>query len=179
MKILKYVLLLLLAVVVGLGIYTAVQPSEYDFARSRTIDAPAQVLYENVDDYKKRALWDPWVERDPSINITYGEKVKGPGASYSWTSDEGDGTITRTESVPHESLSDELDFGSMGKATAYWKFEPEGGGTKVSWGMKAQNVPFAMKFFSAISGGYEGMMGPVFDRGLVRLDSIAQIVVKE
>ena len=179
MKILKYLLLLLLIVALGLGIYAAIQPSDYDFTRSKTIDLPAQVLFDNVDDYKKRAVWDPWVEQDPSIKITYGEKVKGPGASYSWTSDDGDGTITRVESVPHESLTDELDFGSMGKATAHWKFEPKDGATNVTWGMRAKDVPFMMKFFSAISGGYDGMMGPVFDRGLERLDSVAQLRAKE
>lgn len=179
MKILKYLLLLLLIVAVGLGIYAVMQPSEYDFTRTRVVEVPAEVVYDQVDDYKKRAAWDPWIEEDPTIVATYNEKTKGPGASYTWTSADMDGKATRVESVPHEALADELDFGSMGKATAYWKFVPKDGSTEVTWGMKAQDVPFMMKFFSAISGGYEAMMAPTFDRGLEKLDSISIIKVKE
>ncbi len=179
MKVLKYVLLLLLVVAVGLGIYAAIQPGEYDFTRSRTIQAPAEVVYEQVDDYKKWEEWGPWNEQDPTIRATYNEKTKGPGASYSWTSKEGDGKATRVESVPYTSLADELDFGSMGRSTAYWKFQPRDGATEVTWGMRAQHVPYMMKFFSALSGGYEGMMAPMFDRGLERLDSISTLKANE
>lgn len=179
MKILKYLFILLLILVVGLAIYTAMQPSEYDIMRTRMVEAPAEVVYNQVDDYKKWEEWGPWHEDDPTISPTYNEKTKGPGASYTWTGKDGDGKATRVESVPFESLADELDFGAMGSSTTYWKFEPKEGGTEVTWGMKAQNVPFMMKFFSAISGGYEKMMTPMFDRGLEKLDSLSLIRTKE
>ncbi len=179
MKILKYVLIFVLIVVVGLLIYTFIQPSEYEFSRTRVIDAPAELVYANVDDYKKWEAWGPWHEDDPSIVATYNEKSKGPGVSYSWTSANGDGKATRVEAVPHESLSDDLNFGSMGTSTAFWKFKPVDGGTEVTWGMRAENTPFMMKFFSAISGGYDAMMGPMYERGLERLDSVTQVQAKE
>jgi hypothetical protein len=50
MKFLKYVLILLLIVVIGLAIYTFLQPDEYDFTRTRTLNAPAEVVYEQLDD---------------------------------------------------------------------------------------------------------------------------------
>lgn len=179
MKILKYLLLFLVIVALALGIYAYFQPSEYEFSRTRVLKAPAEIVYANVDDYKLWETWGPWHEQDPSIVATYNEKTKGAGVSYTWTSDQGDGKATRVESVPYEALSDDLDFGGMGKATAFWKFNPVEGGTEVTWGMRANNTPFVMKFFSAISGGYENMMGPMYERGLEKLDSISQIQAAE
>jgi len=180
MKILKYILLLILVVVIGLAIYTTMQPGEYEFTKTRIVQAPVEVVFEQVDDYRKWEEWGPWNEDDPTLSITYEERTKGPGSSYTWSSKEGDGKATRVESVPHKSQADELDFGSMGTSTAFWKFEPsEDGTTSVTWGMRASRVPYMMKFFSAISGGYENMMAPMFERGLERLDSLAQVRAKE
>ena len=179
MKILKYVLIFVLIVVVGMLVYTFIQPSEYEISRTRVIEAPAELVYANVDDYKKWEAWGPWHDDDPSIVASYNEKTKGPGVSYTWTSDQGNGKATRVEAVPHESLADDLDFGSMGTSTAFWKFKPVDGGTEVTWGMRAENTPFMMKFFSAISGGYDGMMGPMYERGLEKLDSVTQVQAKE
>lgn len=52
MKSLKYILFLLLILVIGFSIYVAVQPNSFEVTRSRTIKAPAAVIYDNVIDYK-------------------------------------------------------------------------------------------------------------------------------
>ncbi|MEM1257240.1 MAG: SRPBCC family protein [Bacteroidota bacterium] len=172
MKILKYVVLLLLVVLIGLAIYAAVQPNSYEITRSRVIDAPAELVYNNVSDYKNWEAWGPWLEEDPTMTFEYSDLTKGEGASYSWNGKDGTGSQKMVSAIPYESITNELTFDGMGSSTAYWKFSNSGDGTEVTWGMKADEVPYMLKFFGAISGGYDAMMGPMFERGLERLDSV-------
>ncbi|MEO0572405.1 MAG: SRPBCC family protein [Bacteroidota bacterium] len=172
MKILKYVLLFLLVVIIGLAIYAAVQPSSYEITRSRVIEAPTALVYNNVNDYKNWEAWGPWLEEDPNMTFEYGNLTKGEGASYSWNGKDGPGSQKMVSAIPYESITTELSFEGMGSSTGYWKFSPSGDGTEVTWGMKADEVPYIFKFFGAISGGYDAMMGPMFERGLERLDSV-------
>ncbi|MGB5818233.1 MAG: SRPBCC family protein [Saonia sp.] len=178
MKILKYLLLLVLVIIVGLVIYAALQPSAYEVTRTRTVKAPVEVVYNNVEDYKNWEAWGPWKEEDPSMTYTYSDQTKGLGASYSWSGKDGDGSATTIEAVQNAALTNELDFDGMGTANGFWEFAPVAEGTEVTWGIRAEETPFIFKFFGAISGGYDAMMGPMFERGLERLDSVAQIEAK-
>ena len=53
MKFLKFLVLILLVVIIGLAIYVAVQPNSFNVTREKTINAPASVVYDNLIDYKK------------------------------------------------------------------------------------------------------------------------------
>ena len=52
MKALKYVLFLLLIIGIGFAIYIAVQPNSFEVTRSHIINAPQQVVYNEVIDLK-------------------------------------------------------------------------------------------------------------------------------
>ncbi|MBC8644967.1 hypothetical protein H9W95_15775 [Flavobacterium lindanitolerans] len=52
MKILKYILLLILLAVIGLTVYIATQPGEYESEQSRIIKAQKSVVFSYVNDYK-------------------------------------------------------------------------------------------------------------------------------
>ena len=179
MKILKYVLLFLFVLIIGLAIYAALQPSSYEVSRSRVIEAPTELVYNNISDYKNWEAWGPWLEEDPSMTFEYGVQTKGEGASYTWNGKDGPGSQKMVSAIPYESITNELSFEGMGTSTGYWKFNPSENGTEVTWGMKADEVPYIFKFFGAISGGYDAMMGPMFERGLERLDSVLVLQVKE
>ena len=71
MKIIKYLLFLLLILAIGFAIYIAVQPNEFDVQRSRTIEAPTAVVFNNVNDYKNWKAWSSWIEKNPETKITY------------------------------------------------------------------------------------------------------------
>ena len=45
--------------------------------------------------------------------------------------------------------------------------------------MKSDDTPFILKFFAAISGGMDKMVGPDFERGLEKLDSVTVESMKE
>ena len=52
MKAFKFIVFLLLILIIGACTYVAVQPNNYEVVRTRTIDAPAVVIYDNVIDFK-------------------------------------------------------------------------------------------------------------------------------
>lgn len=179
MKIVKYLLLLLLVVAIGLAIFAAMQPDAYEVKRTRVIDAPVEVVYNNVIDFKKYNTWGPWVEEDPSMTFSYGDVSKGLGATSSWAGKKSTGTMEIIEAKPNASVINQLEFEGVGNATGFWEFNPKEKSTEVTWGIKTEETPFIMKFFSAVGGGYDKVMGPMFARGLERLDSVAHLEVKE
>lgn len=178
MKFLKYLLFLVLIVIIALAVYVAVQPSEYDFNRTKTIKAPVSVVYNQVIDYKTWPTWGSWFEKEPDMEVTYGEQTEGVGASYTWVGKDGPGSMKTTEATPNESIMQELQFGDYEPSTVYWNFEPVEEGTKVTWGMKSDKMPFMFKAYAAFAGGMEGMVAPDYERGLERLDSVTVASMK-
>ncbi len=173
MKAVKYIVFFLLIVVIGVAIYVGVQPNNYEVTRSRTINAPAAVIYDNVIDFKNWEAWSSWAERDPDLKITLSDQTSGVGGYYSWEDKDGIGTMKTLAVNPYTSIAQEMQFGDFEPSKVDWSFESnEDKGTKVGWKMSSENVPFMLKAYSVLSGGFDNMVGPDFERGLEKLDSV-------
>lgn len=147
MKALKYILITILIVVVGVVVAAMVtQKSEYDLSQSLTIPVSPETASDYVSDLKTWSVWGPWNKNDTTIVTTYGEIYKGKGANMSWTSKDGPGALTITEYSPGQSILTKMDFGGA-PADGYWSFEADGEGTKVTWGMKGKK-DLMFKIFS-------------------------------
>lgn len=169
MKALKYILLLLLILVVIGAIYLATLDGKYDVVRSRTIKAEPEVVFNTINEYKTWQEWGPWYETDSTITPTYPGKTVGEGAHYSWTSQEGKGTMRTIKVDKPNRIDQEIIFetpmGDM-KSDLYWLLEKVEGGTKVTWGMKGE-----MGFLSRwMAKGMESQIGPMEERGLELMD---------
>lgn len=168
------VLILLFAAVVVIG--GMMLSKEYELERSVVIAAPPAAIHELVGDLERWDDWTPWKENDPSVQVTLGPKSKGVGASQTWTSNEGDGELTITQSDPQTGIEYDMVFlnegermSSKGKVT----YEIVEGGTKVTWSMGGS-------IDTAIIGGYfatmmDAMVGPMFEKGLAQLKEAAEI----
>lgn len=172
MKTAKTIIIVLLILIIGSCGYVAVQPNSYDIKRSRVIKAPAELLFNQVNDFRNWEHWSPWVEKDPDLQITYPEQTSGVGGSYSWIGKDGAGTMKTLTVSKYDSISQEMQFEDFPPSNVYWKFNKVDQGTEVTWGMKADEVPFLLKFFAVISGGMDNMVGPDYERGLEKLDSL-------
>lgn len=174
MKALKYVFLLLLIAIIGIGIYVAVQPNSYKFNRSHTIKAPVTAVFNKVNDYKNWPQFSPWLEQEPNATLTYENKTSGIGAGYAWNGKiVGEGTMKTTALETNTSITQHLQFISPfeSEATVTWNFENTPQGTKVTWGMNGENN-FMAKLFTTFMGSTEDMVGPDYERGLAKLDSV-------
>ncbi len=139
MKILKYLLFLLLIAIIAGSIYVATKDGAYKIEETRVINAPAPLLFNEVNDFSTWKNWSAWKNGDDII-IELSEEPQGQGAVMSWKSTEmRDGTITNTEVIPFSTIQQQLDLdiriGESG-SDMYWIFEPSNEGTQVTWGIE-------------------------------------------
>lgn len=173
MRIVKNILIALIVLIVVLAGIGFMLPSAYKVERSVTIAAPADVVFDQVNDLKKNEAWSPWMKNDPSLQITYSGPEAGKGATSSWTSKKsGNGSQTITESVPGKSINTFLDFHEMGNAQGAWSFSEEGGNTKVTQIMAgdAGKNPFRHLMNLAM----DKMIGKYFEQGLGALKDVSE-----
>lgn len=169
MKYLKYFVFFLLAAVIALAIYGAILDSRYDINRSRIIKAPAEVVFESVNELKNWENWNPWFEEDPTIVTSYSDTTSGVGAYYSWKGKNSNGFMKTISVVPNKEIIHQINFGNSNTPEIYWKFNEGDLGTEVIWGMRGENS-FTEKFYWLFKGGIEKNTIPTYDRGLELLE---------
>jgi len=179
MKTIKYILLLMLILIIGFSIYIAVQPNSFDVTRTKTINAPQSVVYNNIIDFKNWEAWSSWKEENPETIITLAAQTEGIGGAYAWEDNDDQGSMTTTGAVPMTSITQDMEFGDNQKSEITWNLKPnEDGATEVTWNIVGKKLPFGFKIFSTLMGGIEEQIGPHFERGLTLLDSVLQAEMK-
>ncbi|NAS32614.1 transcription activator effector-binding protein [Flavobacteriaceae bacterium R38] len=171
MKIIKYFLFLILIVIIAVSIYVAIQPNDYEVTRTRTINTSLPIIYDNINDYKNWENWGPWQEEDPSMTFNYPENTVGEGAGYSWEGKDGKGKMETVSAIKNKSLDQKLTFGDFEPSDVYWRLKEVENGTEVTWGMKG-NKNFFFKLYTTFAGSMEKNVGPMYERGLEKLDSV-------
>lgn len=173
MKAFKLIVFLLLILIIGACTYVAVQPNNYEVVRTRTINAPATLIYDNIVEFRTWETWSSWIEKKPDTKITYPDQTKGVGGSYTWEDDDGIGNMKTIAATPSTYIEQSMQFEDYEPSKVTWNFETtDDGKTKVNWTIKGDKVPFGFKLFAVFSGGFDSMIGPDFERGLEKLDSL-------
>jgi len=171
-----YILIGVVVIILILVIVIATRPSDFRYARSATIAASPAVIFAHVDDFKKMDVWSPWLKFDPNVKITHEGPPSGVGAIESWDGNKnvGAGRMTITDSRPNELVQLKLEFFRPFAATntAEFTFEPQSGGTTVTWAMmgKYNFMTKAMGLFMNM----DKMIGGNFEKGLAELKAIAE-----
>ena len=161
-------ILLLIIVVLGLSL-----PSKYEVSRSIIIDSPSDKVHEYTNNLLKWPKWSPWIDDDPNLKITIGEKNSGVGASQSWIGKDGEGSLIFTYSDPDSGIDYDLDFNKgQYKCVSSFKYEPLGESTKVIWTMKGDmTVPVIGGFFAY---KMDDWVGKDFEEGLNNLKTVVE-----
>ena len=174
MKILKYLFFLILIVVIGGAIYFGTKESAYDIKDSYTINAPIDLIFNKVNDFKEWEHWGPWKKEDSTIVFNYAEKTVGEGGSYSWTG-EMDGAMKTTKVVENKEILQDLTLitpGGERNPKVYWNFEEEEGATKVTWGMKGEHTLMDKVFYAFSGMDFEGEMHKMNIKGLKGIENL-------
>lgn len=173
LKVVKWIVIVLVAVIALLVIVGLFLPSEYHVTRSVVIDAEREQIHTLVGDLKQWLEWDPWRDMDPTIETVYGETSSGVGAHQTWTGESGSGELTFTRCDPasgvvYDMAFDEGKYRSVGSML----YEPVAGGTKVTWDWKGDS---GMNIVGRYLGLFmDGMVGPAFEAGLRQLKQKAE-----
>ena len=180
-KILLGILIVVLALVAVISILAALQPNHYHIERSATINAPASVVFAQVNDFHKWEAWSPWAKIDPAMKQAYEGTQSGTGAIYTWAGNNqvGEGRMTITESHPSDLIKIKLEFIKPWSATnaTDFAFKPQGNQTAVTWTMDGDNN-FMGKAFGLFMN-MDKMVGGDFEKGLAQMKSVAETVAKQ
>jgi len=173
-KLIKWSLIGIVLLAVGLFAVGAMLPSTFSVSRSVLVAAPADKVYALVADPRAWKQWSVWNRRDPAMKIEYSGPESGVGAAWAWHSEsEGDGKMTFTAAEPRQLVGFDLyfpDFGTTSKGTL--RFAPEAGGTRVTWSMDGDMGKNPLYHWFAL--GADNMIGPDFAGGLANLKAVAE-----
>lgn len=146
MKFIKYLIFLILILIIGFSIYIAVQPNTFEITKSKTINAPAKVIFETLKDSTKYGEWSEW----HATNISQSTFSENPLS-----------IVQKTTS------------GDLPSSDIYWELKANGNGTtEVNWILKAENVSFGNKVKAYLKGGFVNMMGLSNDKSLDKLNDV-------
>lgn len=173
---LKLTLLVLVSILVVFAGVVALQPAEYQVARSATITAPSNVVFDQINNFHKWKNWSPWAKIDPNMKETFSGPESGTGAVYSWEGNKevGEGRMTILESRPSEYVRIRLEFIKPFASVANTEFmvKPAGTGAEVTWDMSGHNG-FIEKAFCLFQN-MDKMIGPDFEKGLAQLKTASE-----
>ena len=119
MKMIKNIFLVLVALL----IIAFLLPNKIKLERSLVIAAPADSVFNQVNNLQNWIVWNPWQNNDTTIKINYYGPLAGIGATQKWTSSNGNGKITIMESVPASMVIYELQMEGTSPKTAMFNFE--------------------------------------------------------
>jgi len=173
----KKILVGLFIVIGGFFAFAATRPGTYHVERSTKVDAPASLVFAQLDDFKSWAAWSPWEKMDPNMQKTFTGPPEGVGASYSWQGNDkvGKGKMTITGSQPVTGIKYKLEFIEPFAAVAESDFSlvPQGDqAVKVVWAMDGTNDLMGKVF--GIFMNMDAAIGADFERGLTSLKAIAE-----
>jgi hypothetical protein len=171
----KKILIVLVVAVGGFLAFAATRPDTYHVERSTKIDAPAAVVYAQLENLKAWEAWSPWEKRDPAMKKTYEGPPVGVGSAYSWEGKEsGAGKMTVTGSEAPRQLKLRLEFIKPFTATAAVDFRLASAGktTGVTWAMDGTNNLMGKVF--SIFMNMDQSIGGDFEKGLASLKTVAE-----
>ena len=159
----------------GAAILYSCSPTEYRVERNVTIDAPASLVFEQVNNHKNRDAWSPWEKMDPEMEKSYEGPESGVGAKYMWSGNDsvGTGSLEILESIPNEYIKSKLEFTEPWEtqSTIEWTFTESEEGVTASWASSGELPGF---MFWMGQEDMDEMMGADFENGLDMLKKVSE-----
>lgn len=137
LKKITLIILVLIALIIGIGF---ILPSDIYIQEKKIIDAPAEMIFDQINNLHMWERWSPWHKIDPEMNLTYLNNGIGTGSGYSWQSKHkslGNGTLMIVASKPFEYINTEMEFSGHITAAVNFRFLYKNNQTMLSWDMKA------------------------------------------
>jgi hypothetical protein len=170
------------AILVGIGVvvatvlvYAAMQPDEFRIERAARIEAAPADIAARIVDLRRFNEWNPYAKKDPAMKAQYTGPSYGPGAAYSWESEEvGTGSMKIVDVELPSRVALALDFESPFEAHNMVEFTlvPQGNATDVTWKMTgAQTYPSKLM---GLLFDVDEMVGGDFEAGLANLKALAE-----
>lgn len=169
---LPYILAAVGVLAVGFVLLVVSRPADFTVSRSADVPAPPAEVFAKVNDLRQFDTWNPFGKGDPNMTKSYDGPAAGTGASQSWAgnSNVGVGTLSITDSRPHDAIDMRLVMVkpfACDNAVRFTFAPTAAGGTTVTWTMHGQN-----NFMGKLMGllmDMDKMVGGRFEEGLANL----------
>ena len=79
-------LYIILGVIALFLLVAALAGTRWHYEKSILVQASPEKVWGNISSLRAINRWNPWMERDPNVKVTYTDKDGQPGAGYSWDS---------------------------------------------------------------------------------------------
>ena len=178
MKLVKNVLLILVAFILLAVVISFFLSGKVHVERSLAVKADHQVIFDQVNTIKNWDNWQPWNKMDPNWKVEYFGPPSGIGAGYKWQSankNVGSGQITIMTSTP-DSIVVEMNFGEMGISYGKYIFTKEGDSYLVKQTIDSDMGSNPMAKYMGLM--MDKMIGKEFEKGLHSIKEIAESAPK-
>jgi hypothetical protein len=170
MRILKRVLLVVVALLTLFLVVGFLLPSHYRVERRVVIKAKPSSIYGQISNFKNWLQWTAWNQtRYPDMQVKFDGPESGVGAGYSWEGKStGQGNIKLTRAEPDQGIWYDLDF-EQGKYKSQGAITlvPSGEGVTVTWSNEGDLGSNPINRYFGLM--MDRMMGPDFAEGLNNL----------
>ena len=157
--------LLILLLVIGFLL-----PGQRHIEATVEIDAPMQLVFDQVNDLRNWEKWSPWQAMDPVMEISYSNPPAGKGAFMVWNSTEkriGEGKMTLAEVVPNDRIMAALELKNRHNAVTQFSFLENKKHIEVKWGMTYEIGGNPIKRYAGLFQA--GSLRNTFSSGLKRM----------
>ena len=156
-------------------------PAKVVVQRTVYIHAPAEIVFNQVNNLKAWEAWDPWHAKEPEMGgSVYSGPEEGAGATHCWDSenpDVGKGCMVISDSKASSYVNTDLKFDGRDSAFGGFEFNESEGITTVVWSME---LNMGMNPIGRIMGlMMDGMLGPDFEIGLANLKKVCETIPVE
>jgi uncharacterized protein YndB with AHSA1/START domain len=167
MKALKWILIVLLALlvlIVGIGF---IMPKEVTVTTTEEINVPPAKVFHFVAGFVDRTAWDPWIKDDTAAQTTFDLKAGYVGSKYSWEGPKvGTGMMVVDSIVPGSYLLNSVSFAKGMTIPEEWTFTPTEQGTKLTWTITMSSGSPVGRIMNSM---FKGMIQKTIDNGKVVL----------
>jgi effector-binding domain-containing protein len=173
MKTLKYILILLLILIIGGAVYFSLKDGTYEITETRVIEAPAPLVFDQIDDFKEWENWNPW-QRMEGVSSKMGEQTAGVDGYYTFTDEYGKGKMTFTGIDPDKSVKMDMFYDSgmaQSNSKVIMDLEQVENGTQVTWSIKGEQGLMEKVVGTLFGIDMEEEIRPEYKKGLENLDN--------
>lgn len=174
MKILRNILLGLVAIILVLVLISFFLPKSYKVERHTSSNARVEQLFAEINDLQHWKNWSPWQIKDTTMIMSYMGPQAGVGATQEWKSKKsGNGRLTIIESEPNHYITFEMQFDDFKPMQGRIVLDPNPDSTvTITWTAEGElGMNPMMKYFGVMA---DGMMGPDFEEGLKNIKMICE-----
>jgi hypothetical protein len=175
-EIIAFIAVVLAIAIAVVLILAATKPDTLRVQRATSIRAPADKIFQMINDFHQWRVWSPYEDKDPAMQRTYEGAASGKGAVYAWDGNKnvGSGRMEILEASVPSRITIKLDFFKPfeGHNTAEFTMLPQGDVTNLTWTMHGPAV-FMSKLMQVFMN-LDHMIGRDFETGLANLKKLAE-----